>query len=335
MPDRDGGWWTISNIFLGATVLRVSLLVYGLLQDARSAVPYTDVDYCVFTDAARFVWHGQSPYARDTYRYSPLLAWILVPTAWTFGPGSIYFAWGKVLFAAADLAAGWLALRVLVGRGSSLRHSLQVVGSTWLLNPMVATISTRGSSEALLGVLVTLLLWAALQRRLVLAGALLGLSVHLKIYPFIYGAAILLQLDTPPHSGWMQYILVFPTRSRMTFILTSLTTFMLLNGLMYGLYGQEFVQHTYLHHLTRIDHRHNFSPYNTLLHLSSALGSRRGIEKLAFVPQLGLSLFIIPLVLARKDLGGTMLCQTWAFVTFNKVVTSQVSALPKLQMADC
>lgn len=88
-----------------------------------------------------------------------------------------------------------------------------------------------------------------------------------------------------------------------------------------------FVEHSYTYHLTRIDHRHNFSVYNTLLHLNSAEGSTAaGIraESFAFVPQLLLSVVAIPLLLAKKDLPGTMLAQTFAFVTFNKVCTSQV-----------
>lgn len=95
-------------------------------------------------------------------------------------------------------------------------------------------------------------------------------------------------------------------------------------------YGFPFVQHSYLHHLTRIDHRHNFSPYNTLLYLNASpasTGSTR-IESLAFLPQLLLSAVAIPLVLAKKDLPSTMLAQTFAFVTFNKVCTSQVSCKP-------
>lgn len=96
-------------------------------------------------------------------------------------------------------------------------------------------------------------------------------------------------------------------------------------------YGFPFLQHTYLHHVTRIDHRHNFSPYNTLLYISSATPASKQsfhLESLAFLPQLFLSAFAIPLTLAKKDLPSTMLAQTFAFVSFNKVCTSQVSFHP-------
>lgn len=91
-------------------------------------------------------------------------------------------------------------------------------------------------------------------------------------------------------------------------------------------YGWPFVQHSFLHHLTRIDHRHNFSPYNTLLYLSSSPGTHSSLrlESLAFLPQLFLSAVAIPLTLGKKDLASTMLAQTFAFVAFNKVCTSQV-----------
>jgi len=89
-----------------------------------------------------------------------------------------------------------------------------------------------------------------------------------------------------------------------------------------------FVEHTFLYHFTRIDHRHNFSIYNTALHFHSAhpeLAASLKIESLAFLPQLFLSVFAIPLLLAKRDLASAMLAQTFAFVTFNKVCTSQVS----------
>ncbi|KAL9064250.1 MAG: hypothetical protein Q9161_009004 [Pseudevernia consocians] len=334
-------YFTSPVIFSSAILLRAILFVYGLLQDKYSPLPYTDIDYFVFTDAARYVSHGLSPYERETYRYTPLLAWILLPTAW---PGAAWFSFGKLLFALADIIAGWLIVLVLrspAGGSMSLERALKSA-SIWLLNPMVATISTRGSSEGLLGVMVVALLWAVLSKRILLAGVMLGLAVHFKIYPFIYGVSILWYLEPQATSGpekssgpaekkssaasVLQSLLAFLTPSRIILVASSLATFMALNIFMYAIYSTPFLTHTYLHHLTRIDHRHNFSPYNTLLHLSSAMPSSTGsikFESLAFVPQLVLSAVFIPLALTKKDLAGTMLAQTFAFVAFNKVCTSQ------------
>jgi phosphatidylinositol glycan class M len=334
---------------IGASIaLRAVLLVYGAWQDAHSPIKYTDIDYLVFTDAARYVSRGASPYARDTYRYTPLLAWLLLPTTWDSIPG--FFSFGKALFALADVVAGWLIARVLVSAyGMSQSRALKYA-SVWLLNPMVANISTRGSSEGLLGVLVVGLLWAVLSRRVSLAGVILGLGVHFKIYPFIYGPAVIWWLDAErdgslsprgtataraatrekakhENQDILSKMVDFLTPARIHLTLVALATFSALNVSMYILYGLPFAHNTYLHHLTRIDHRHNFSPYSTLLYLSAAGGVRTAFESLAFIPQLLLSVLVIPLVLGKKSLAGTMLAQTFAFVTFNKVCTSQVCRL--------
>ncbi|KAJ5224943.1 hypothetical protein N7468_006168 [Penicillium chermesinum] len=315
------------RVFAVATALRLVLLVYGSWQDANSAVKYTDIDYMVFTDAARFVSKGEPPYARDTYRYTPLLAWMLIPTAWS----PVMFAFGKVLFALADIIAGWLVVQLLTKcYHFPSERALRYVSAVWLWNPMVANISTRGSSEGLLGVLVAALLWATLTRRAALAGIVLGLAVHFKIYPFIYGVSILWWWDAerdgaPPStkSDLISQILGFITSSRLKLTGFALATFIALNSVMYLQYGTPFLQHTFFHHVTRIDHRHNFSPYSTLLYLTSVGDTSFHFEALAFLPQLLLAIVFLPLVLAKKDLATTMLAQTFAFVTFNKVCTSQ------------
>ncbi|KAI0976824.1 glycosyltransferase family 50 protein [Xylaria arbuscula] len=350
-------------LFASAALLRVGMLLYGLWQDANSPVKYTDIDYLVFTDAARFTFTTSSssspasPYERETYRYTPLLAWLLYPT--TF-PGVFSFSLGKVLFAAADLLAGYLIIQVLRRHVRMPLDRACRFASIWLLNPMVATISTRGSSEGLLGVLVTALLWAVLERRVALSGILLGLGVHFKIYPFIYAPAIIWWMDdermvtatvsptkaesTSTDKGelrrkatktnqdapstLLERITAFITPARIQLTIISLATFAGLNIVMYAIYGMPFVTHTYLHHVTRIDHRHNFSPYNILLYLTSSTPQTHSpwaikIESVAFAPQLLLSTVLIPLVGAKKDLATTMMAQTFAFVAFNKVCTSQ------------
>jgi phosphatidylinositol glycan class M len=319
-----------TNIFTLAFLLRAILLIWGIYQDAISPFKYTDIDYYVFTDASRYVSHNQSPYTRATYRYTPLLAWLLYPTTW---PG-LYFHFGKALFALSDLLAGRIIFVLLRGRGLSRSTSLKYA-SVWLLNPMVANISTRGSSEGLLCVLVMSLLWAFETDQIPLAGTLLGAAVHFKIYPFIYGASMLWALpSTRPwtvNTALIHRAVDFLTNKRLSLICYSVGTFTALNTLMYAIYGHPFLTHTFIHHLTRLDHRHNFSPYNTLLYLESASPISNSTQstslsfsfsRLAFLPQLTLSTILLPL-LAGKSLPSTMFAQTLAFATFNKVATSQ------------
>ena len=128
----------------------------------------------------------------------------------------------------------------------------------------------------------------------------------------------------------IEHLNYFLNRERLAFGITAVATFTALNSVMYAMYSTPFLTHTYLHHLTRIDHRHNFSPYSTLLHLSSASPSTTSgwrFESLAFVPQLAISAVLIPIALAKRDLASTMMAQTFAFVAFNNVVTSQVITL--------
>lgn len=230
-------------VFSAAILLRVVLFFYGLWQDANSPLKYTDIDYYVFTDAARFTAHGQSPYDRDTYRYTPLLAWMLLPTTWS----PLWFSFGKAVFAVGDIVAGWLIVLVLRQQQDMSMERALKFASIWLLNPMVATISTRGSSEGLLGVMVIALLWAVLQRRIVLAALLLGLGVHFKIYPFIYAPSLVWWLDeerqsrkevlqAPEPSSALDSVKAFCNSARIKLALISLLTFSALNIMMYSMY---------------------------------------------------------------------------------------------------
>jgi len=77
---------------------------------------------------------GESPYERDTYRYSPLIAAALLPNV------AVHPVWGKVLFCGGDLLAGWLIGRVLRLRGRGL-HSFQFPLNLSLLCPIPLNLS--------------------------------------------------------------------------------------------------------------------------------------------------------------------------------------------------
>lgn len=90
-----------------AFLLRIALIIYSEYHDQVSEVPYTDVDYKVFTDASRHVLNSNSPFDRHTYRYTPLIAILLIPNI------LVHSSFGKILFSIIDIIVG-LLIRTIV-----------------------------------------------------------------------------------------------------------------------------------------------------------------------------------------------------------------------------
>lgn len=284
-------------------IARVGICLYGIYQDNNFQVRFTDIDYFVFHDAAFYVFNNKSPFLRDTYRYTPLLSWLILPNHW-FN----CFHFSKFIFIVSDLLVGAIIYKFLNPDKN------KILSTIWLLNPIVMIISTRGNAETLLCLFILSSLFFLNLDWYFVSAVLLGLSIHFKIYPIIYSLPIAVYIWKSTRS--------FKTLFCYGFV--CLASLMSLNWIMYYMYGNDFLDNAIFYHFIRLDHRHNFSVWNTLLYFDSSFLSDSVLSTFAFFPQ-----FLIVAILALlpldnfKNLLNVCFLQTFAFVTFNKVCTSQ------------
>ncbi|XP_077253325.1 mannosyltransferase family protein isoform X2 [Tasmannia lanceolata] len=333
-----------------SAVVRVFLIVYGQWQDTHMEVRYTDVDYIVFSDASSLMASGKSPYERSTYRYSPLLAFLLIPNS------IIHRSWGKILFSASDLLVGLFLHTILKIRGVPENLRFYSVAS-WLLNPFTFTIGTRGNCEPVVCAMVLWVIISLMNGNMLQAALWYGLLVHFRIYPIIYSLPILLVLDVPKfrsskkptvgiwspnqhrssqlnprpaklstaHNSLMSYPWVLfrsmITKERILFGFISGAVFFFYTALFFYLYGWEFLNEALLYHLTRTDPRHNFSIYFYYIYLQHEQGFSLVEKLISFLPQLMVQLVLI--FRFAQDLPFCLFVQTVTFVAFNKVITAQ------------
>ncbi|KAH0866012.1 hypothetical protein HID58_083223 [Brassica napus] len=287
---------------------------------------------------------GESPYKRTTYRYSPLLALLLVPNS------IIHRSWGKFIFSASalsslkgstfhnlfvvicllDLLVGLFIREILKLRKVVCTVSLMV----WLLNPFTFTIGTRGNCEPIVCAMILWIIFSLMKGNLSQAAFWYGLGVHFRVYPVIYALPIILS-SIPSYLDLVQsrlsrigiHILAALRRKhstsveRIMFGLISGGVFLACNAVSFYFYGHEFLHEALLYHLTRTDPRHNFSIYfyHIYLHYERQFSA---VEKLiSFLPQFTVQLALV--FSFSKDPVFCMFLQTVAFVAFNKVITAQ------------
>eukprot|EP00850_Spirogloea_muscicola_P024925 SM001786S03429 [mRNA] locus=s1786:220:1733:- [translate_table: standard] len=212
---------------------------------------------------------------------------------------------------------------VLRLRGCPPRAAAAAAAS-WLLNPVVVAVSTRGNCEGLAAVLVLEVLLCLMQGRVVHAALWYGSAVHLRLYPIIYALPILLVLRSPDYPRPLSSVTGGGAqRPAISFALVSGAAFVALGSLSLVACGSDYLREAWLYHITRADHRHNFSIYFYSIYLGTAGGAPPPLAArlAAFLPQAAVQ--AVAAARLAPDLPFCMLVQTATFVAFNKVITAQ------------
>lgn len=310
-----------------AFVLRLVLILYASFHDRYFAVPYTDVDYKVFTDAARHVVEHRSPFDRHTYRYSPFLAWLLIPNI-------LHKDFGKILFSLIDILIAVLIKNILARQRCNNKTVKDYCALLWLYNPLTLVISTRGNADSLAVLLVAFTLDLLQRDKVVLAGLLHGLSVHFRLYPLMFSLPMFLSLCKDNR--------FLPNRVQWRLVLSCAFSIVTLTATSYYLYGFKFLYESFIYHLVRKDTRHNFSVYFYMLYLSANQPQDLIQKILTFLPQLLLLLMSSYYYSEKSKLPFAMFIQAIIAVMYNPVITSQYFfwflsllplCLPSIQMS--
>jgi len=253
---------------------------------------------------------GESPYRREGYRYSPIFAFVLLPEViWDLR------GLGKMIFATVDaIAIGPGIAELCYSRGLSKIQSKQIALYGWILNPLAINICTRGSSEAIIVAIVIVAFLSMYRDCFFITGILLGIGTHVKIYPILHIPAFALALTR------FQYRCI-------SFLSGAAFGFIIPTWISMQMYPSEYIDAAILHHVHRIDHKHNFSLFWLPFFLLQESDSTSFYQYL-FIRFLSTSFTLLIQIavlyyLAKRDLIACTFAQTILLVTFNKVCTAQ------------
>lgn len=214
-------------------MVRIIMVAVGEYLDSISdGFKYTDTDYHVFSDAATHVYHGESPYRRHTYRYTPLAAYVCLVNNY------IHPVCGKLVFCLCDQILIMILWRLFDTINPTKKSSTIYYVAFGTFNPLVVSLSTRGSNDNMISLMVFIALYFLLQKKYVLSGLFYGLSVHFKIYPIIYAIPLYLFIDLDPRlitqgRKWEAFKHGLISWNKVIFALVSAGTFFGLTGYFY------------------------------------------------------------------------------------------------------
>ena len=331
-------------------IIRYLIIIITEYLYYNYGVLYTDIDYHVFSDGAKHVAKLESPYERETYRYTPLLAILMIPNV------KIWYPIGKFVLSTIDVGVGYLIEKLLkkqqkqkdetfndIIKGENDEAFYNYASLFYLYNPLTVVICTRGSADCIITFLVLLSLIYLEKRKYYLSAIIYGFAVHFKIYPIIYAPSIFLYLlykeyvrnnkkELAPIPFCQRFCfkvistikMLFKyslTKVALSFVLISSSVFFVFLGVFYKLIGYKFLYEYLLYHLIRKDHRHNYSIFYYTIYLTYDNDFSKYLSLVTFLPQMILILTVT--IFLYKDINLCLIILTMIFVHFNKVITAQ------------
>ena len=151
--------------YKASLIIRYVIIIITEYLYYNYGVLYTDIDYHVFSDGAKHAAKLESPYERETYRYTPLLAILMIPNV------KIWYPIGKFLLSTIDVGVGYLIEKLLkiqdkqskeektfneVLKGEKDEAFYNYAPLFYLYNPLTIVICTRGSADCIITFLVLL-----------------------------------------------------------------------------------------------------------------------------------------------------------------------------------
>ena len=329
----------INHRYLTSLIIRYLIIIITEILYYKFNILYTDIDYHVFSDGAKELLLGKNPYERETYRYTPILAFLMTPNIF------FYYSFGKFLLSSVDVFVGFLIEKLLIVQNKNNNNNNNFVYNSlfYLYNPIIIVICTRGSADCIITCLVVLCLLLLEMKYYLLSAFVFGFAVHFKIYPIIYAPAIYLYLinkiynkNNNKNINKNSYLKNFIQKINfpifliiknffkyysLIYILISSLTFLFLLLIFYYLIGYKFLYEYLLYHIIRKDHRHNYSMFYYLIYLTYNSKLSKFLSLITFFPQI--ILILLTTLLKYENINLCLILLTMIFVVFNKVITAQ------------
>lgn len=319
--------WEVVGIAFLIRILVISLSVF--LENLSYLPNYTDIDYHIFSDASLLLLEGSSPFERDTFRYPPLLALLLIPNH------LVIYDFGKVLFSLFDSLIP-LLIEILHDPKTGVQdvwfQSCQSKFSViWMVNVLSINICTRGSSDSIVNCGVLLMTVLTERQHWRACGVCLGFLIYWRLFPIIYVPLVFASMwKVMGHHSFYRFL-----HDSAVLSVTIVLSFLIFFVPSLFAYFPEYWEECWIYHFIRKDHRHNFSPYfyPFYLSLSSPLSYRLPFLSnicqylCAFLPSIAWitlgSVWVQKYVRGKQSMGQCGLLLTWTFLLFNRVCTAQ------------